>query len=414
MKRSRREDMLKPVQKVEVSDKHVALRIVLFILALLIAIGAFTYALTALLRVPSGWMQIEAAATEISVAPELSFYYYVGSDGRDAKAEKNAVTNAYTEACVNAYKMFDTVTDNQNNVCAVNIKVNETVTVDAALYRAFKTVADYDARLLFMAPIYERRSNIFFSADDFGAQQFDPNFSMQEKTFYDEILEFVNSSADISLDILEQNSVRLNVSARYLAYAKESGIKSFVDFFHMKNAFIVDYIVGALTEKGYNVGFISSIDGFTRTLSGEMADNSITLFDKVGDSPYACAAVTLKQSFAGVNLHGFKIRAGEQYYYKYSDGRIVTPFVSADGKETVSSNFIFGYSKDGDCGSVLIEMLPLFMSEQLNVADVKALSENGIDTVYAKDKTVYYTQSGLDIVVNQKDDSLKYVKQLVE
>ena len=146
MKKSRREEMLKPVQNVEVSDKHVALRVVFFVLAVVIAIGAFAYALIAILNVPNGWMQIEASASEISAANELSFYYYVSSERGEARAEKNAVTQAYSEACVNVYRLFDAITDNGNNVRAVNLNLNKAVSVDPALYQAFKTLSECDVQ----------------------------------------------------------------------------------------------------------------------------------------------------------------------------------------------------------------------------------------------------------------------------
>lgn len=413
MKKSRREEMLKPVQNVEVSDKHVALRVVFFVLAVVIAIGAFAYALIAILNVPNGWMQIEASASEISAANELSFYYYVSSERGEARAEKNAVTQAYSEACVNVYRLFDAITDNGNNVRAVNLNLNKAVSVDPALYQAFKTLSECDVKLLFMAPIYERLSNIFYANGDYEAKQFDPSFNPVEKAFWDEVLTYINNPDDVSLDLLENNAVRLNVSEGYANYAEKNGIKNFVDFFHLKNAFVVDYVVDTLFAKGYKVGFVSSDDGFTRTLSGERSDVTVTLFDGVGGLPVACAQLNFKQSLSAVNLHSFKIRASEQYFYRYSDGTTVSPFVSYDGSSQTCLPFLFGYGFGVKCGDVLKDVLPLFTEEQLDVGKVTDLKERGIHTVYAVDKTVYYTQSDLGIQVNQSGE-VKYEKQFLE
>lgn len=412
MKRTRRESLLKPVQKVEVSNKHVALRVVLFVVALLIAIGAFAYFLTTLLNSSKGWTEITANGDGLSCAGELSFYYYLGSDGRNATTEKKALTQAYTEICANAYRIFDT--SNENNIGAINANPNKIVKVGSPLYQALKAMVECDAKLLLLGPIYERRANIFYANSDFEAQQFDPAFSEQEKTFYEDILTFVNNADDISLEILGDSSVRLNVSERYLEYAKDCGVSNFVDFFYLKNAFIVDYVVDSLVSQDYNIGFISSIDGFTRTLSGKMADNVITLFDSVNGLPYACASIDFKQAISAVNLHNFKIRAYEQYYYYYANGSVVSPFLGVDGSTATSTDFLFCYSKDVKCSQVLLTFLSQYISDNLDVDALKNSAGNGYYCVYVNDKTVCYTQAGLNISVNQNDEDNPYTKQLVE
>ncbi|MCD8014832.1 MAG: hypothetical protein LUG99_16995 [Lachnospiraceae bacterium] len=58
----------------------------------------------------------------------------------------------------------------------------------------------------------------------------------------------------------------LFVSDDHLAYAEETGFLSYIDFFWMKNAFIIDYLTDTLIEKGYTQGASSSYDGFDRNL----------------------------------------------------------------------------------------------------------------------------------------------------
>lgn len=414
MKRTRRESLLKPVKQIEVSEKHVALRIVLFVLAILIAIGAFAYALIALLRVPKGWTVIEVNAQEVNCAADMTFYYYIGEEGRNARAEKKAVVQAYSQACVNAYKIFDTSADSGSNVCAVNRNVNKTVKVDSALYQALKSVVDYDAKLILTAPVYERRAGLFYSADDDEAKIFDPNFSEEEREFYSDVLTFVNNAEDVSLALLDDNTVKLNVSQRYLDFARENDVSVFLDFFHLKNAFIVDYIVEYLTSAGFKAGFISSVDGFVRTLSGQRASNTVMLFDNMDGSPYACASVTFNQSISAVNLHSFKINADEKYYYRYSNGDAVNPYVNANGQSVTCASFIFGYSAEAKCSQILFELLPVFTAERLDEAQLKSLTEKNVYCVYSKDKKVFYSEDGLNMSVNRSDEEHSYEKQLLK
>ena len=145
-----------------------------------------------------------------------------------------------------------------------------------------------------------------------------------------------------------------------------------------------------------------------------MADNVITLFDGVNGLPYACASISFKQAVSAVNLHSFKIRAYEQYFYYYAAGSVVSPFLSVDGSTVTSTDFLFCYSKDAQCSQVLLTFLSQYMSNNLDVDALKNSAGNGYYCVYVNDKTVCYTQSGLNISVNENDEENPYTKQLVE
>ena len=63
-----------------------------------------------------------------------------------------------------------------------------------------------------------------------------------------------------------ENQVCLHVSDAYQAYAAEMGYTAYLDFFWMKNAFLIDYLADTIRGEGYQLGIISSKDGF-RALS---------------------------------------------------------------------------------------------------------------------------------------------------
>ena len=77
---------------------------------------------------------------------------------------------------------------------------------------------------------------------------------------------FTQNPDDISLELSGENQVCLHVSDAYQAYAAEMGYTAYLDFFWMKNAFLIDYLADTIRGEGYQLGIISSKDGF-RALS---------------------------------------------------------------------------------------------------------------------------------------------------
>ena len=136
---------VRPVQKVELSEKNTRQRFIAVIVLLVIASGAFMYALNGLMSNDSGWTNIEVGSSaEINCGDDFIFQYYVGAAGVNATAEKKALTLLYTDSIVKAYKMFssDESFEGITNVYDLNRHPNETMVVDDALYHAFELIAE--------------------------------------------------------------------------------------------------------------------------------------------------------------------------------------------------------------------------------------------------------------------------------
>ena len=121
---------VRPVQKVELSEKNTRQRLIAVIVLLVIASGAFMYALNGLMSNDSGWTNIEASSSaEIHCGDDYIFRYYVGAAGVNATAEKKALTLLYTDSIVKAYKIFssDESFEGITNVYDLNRHPNETM-----------------------------------------------------------------------------------------------------------------------------------------------------------------------------------------------------------------------------------------------------------------------------------------------
>ena len=94
-----------PVEQVEVSNKNVKLRVVLFVLFLVLAIVCFAVVMVVLLRVEAGWFAIttDPSSTK-NCGGEFVFTYYF--DKNQDKNYRQSVASKYTEASEYAYKVF--------------------------------------------------------------------------------------------------------------------------------------------------------------------------------------------------------------------------------------------------------------------------------------------------------------------
>ena len=131
----------KPVERVEVNETGTKKRIVLLIVAILVALGAFGYGISTLTKVETGWYVIEAtSASEMNCAQDFVFRYQLGHSGVSAAAENKALTLLYTDATEKAYQIFNARENSLNfkNLYYLNRTPNKPVQVDAALYEAFE------------------------------------------------------------------------------------------------------------------------------------------------------------------------------------------------------------------------------------------------------------------------------------
>ena len=97
----------KPVEKIQLSEKHIHLRVFLVILLLAVAAVSFTYALTSYLKEETGWKVIKvSSAAKANVGDEFTFQYELGGGETSATAEYKALTILYSDAAVKAYEIF--------------------------------------------------------------------------------------------------------------------------------------------------------------------------------------------------------------------------------------------------------------------------------------------------------------------
>ncbi|MCD8022676.1 MAG: hypothetical protein LUF30_06805 [Lachnospiraceae bacterium] len=375
---------------IELFEGKTALRLVLFLVCLVVAIVAFGNGINALLTTEAGWQTVTVNTTELNCGDDFTFLYNVGAGETSATKEMKAIRSLYTEACVDAYRLFDAgnAYEEYNNVWYLSEHVNEEVEVDPLLYQALETVEESGTRYLYLGPVSSMYTSLMYSKSDEEAKLYDPRYEEELQTFYLELSEYILDSEAIHVELLGENRVMLAVSEEYLAYAEENGITQFIDFSWMKNAFIVDYIADLMTENGYTRGTIMSADGYVRS------------FDSSGDTEFAFSLyhrdgnVVSEESscvYAGVTsivyFHDYPIEGSDFVgYYTYEDGEIRSRYIDPeDGLSKASIAELIASSDTLSCGQLALLTAPLFIADAFEESGVIDLADEGISLKYFSD-----------------------------
>jgi hypothetical protein len=406
----------KPQPAVEVSDKHVSLRFVLLIVFVVVAVVSLTYGFTSLFSTDPGWRTVEVEGGEVSCGQDFVFNYNVGVSGVDATQEYRSLTSLYTQACRKAYRLFSNeVTDTPGNLFAVNSHINEAVEVDPALYQAFQTVQHYGSRLLYMAPVYAEQERMFSYTNELDAMRYDPAQNPEIMAYIGQMVVFTNDPAHVDLELLENNQVKLTVSAEYLAFAEENGITEFLDFGWTENAFIIDYLAQSMIDGGYTRGCISSYDGFSRNLDVSGESYSFNIFDRLGNDLHMPAKLDYTGVMSIVYLRNYPMSGQSMdrwHYMSFSNGTIATVFLDpADGVSKSATDNLVSYSKDATCSQILMESAAVYLADTLDEGAIAAMQENGIYSIWFEGETLRFNQTDIHL---RLDESLNYTAQLVK
>lgn len=411
--RDRNDRHPKPVKRIELLEKYPKSRLILTILLIVIGVGALGYALIGYLTADTGWTTIEADSSELNCSDELIFQYHIGAGELSATAEKKAVSALYTETTEKAYQLFHTSMpfDGVKNLYYINRHPNEEIEVDEVLYKAFSLLEKYDSRTIYLAPIYIQYNNLFGCNDDAETVDFDPYQNEEMAAYFAEISTFAKDEHAVGIELLGDNSIRLFVSEAYLEYASEAGFSEFIDFYWMKNAFIVDYIADTMKVNGYVLGSISSYDGYVRNLDDfSNSEYAFNLFNRVGNTVHQAGVMKYNHAMSIVFLRDYPANSLDwQHYYEFRNGIVRTAYIDvADGFCKSAVHNLVAYSRNNSCAEIMLQVIPVYIADFFDAKNLSLLVEQGIYAVYGEEHTIYYNEPDLRLTDLYDKDGVRY------
>ena len=408
----------RPVKRIELSEKNFKPRVILAVILLIVGLIAIGYALSGWLNEEAGWVTVEVNSSEPNCKDDFVFTYYVGAGEASATNEKKQISALYSEASVKAYKLFDRYESYEGmaNIHYLNTHVNQTVEVDSVLYKAFELFRENGSRYLYLGAIHSEYSNLFFGYEDSPiSEDMDPYTNSEIEEYFGKLTEYAEDSEHINLELLGDNRVMLKVSEEYLAFAEENGIEVFIDFFRMKNAFVVDYFADVMMANGFTYGSISSFDGYARNLDNRGNTYALNFFDLYEKELFIAGKMIYSRSASLVSLRSYPMGELDSYWFYESaiSGKIIPPYVDYDGLYRSAVNNLTSYSTELGCAEMIVKLMPVFIDEYLDTESLNALCDSGISSIWGKNGVIYYNDETLKFEELYEGGGIKYSKQLI-
>ena len=388
--RGRREPHLPRVERIELSDSHVKVKMAAAVLLLVGGVALIVYSLVSFLSAEAGWQEIEAdAGSELHCGEDFTFLYELGKGETAVNKEKRELTALYSDAARTAYEIFniDFEMEGIANLWYINHHPNEEITVDLALYDAFSILSEDGGRWIYLGPAYSIYDNLFYMQSSDGAIDFDPRLNSYIGELFQEICEFAGDPKSVNLELLGNNTVRLNVSQEYLDFAAKEELEDFIDFYWLKNAFIADYIAEKLLSKGYARGVISSYDGFVRCLDEEGTAFTFKLYHAEGNVITAEGSLEYIGPRSFVTFKNYPLNPRDsRRYLLLADGTVRTPYLGLeDGLDRCAIGELTAYSRDGGCAEIALKMAFVYIADEFRADMLDSLADAGIYSVYWED-----------------------------
>ena len=385
---------IRPVTKLELSEANIKLRWIAIAVCLAVAAVAIGYGFHAALSTEPGWQQVTPLSEEVSCASEFVLMYDFGVGDINPTAAHKKLEAVYGDLTVSAYRLFSPDAQGEDNLQYLNAHVNETVTVAPALYDALEQIDAAGSRYPFLAPVQGLYDAVYLSATDAEAALYDPMKNEELARHAREMAAVCADPAMIRLEILGENQVKLVASPEYLAFAAENEITVFLDFGWMTNAFIIDYMADALEEAGFDAGYLSSYDGFTRNLYGRGKGFSQNVYHRVGNDVYMPAVLEYAGPMSIVTLRNFPLSDQERWmYYAYQDGTVTSVYLDPqDGSSRTSIDGLTAYSREKGCAEILLKTTPVFIAENFDAYALEMLAHDGIESIRCHEKGIVCTE----------------------
>ena len=376
-----RESLPKPVQRIQLDERHSRLRVILLVGAQALAAGALIFAVRTLLHVETGWQRIEPIeGAGLTCADEFVLTYHIGTVPGSAKTELKSLQAAFTQAASEAYWRYTPYGSQvgSRNLWWLNRHPNEAAQVDEKLYRAFAgSLAS--GRWLYLGPVYEQYESLFSSRSDAEAASVDPALNAEAAEFVRQVMAYIRDPEAITLELQEDRTVCLRVSDAYLAFAEEWEITNLIDFGWQRNAYIADDLAEDLTALGLTHGFFSSVDGFTRCMEADLQLQTPLQAVRRGSAAAAAEAVLTGAESAAVLRILPLMQSETARSYRYADGSLRYPYLSLeDGLPRSGADTLLAASADKRCGELLESILPAWMEDGDPAALAARLSGSGI------------------------------------
>lgn len=401
------------LKQIEVSNKNVKLRLVFAIVFLVLGVALIGYWIYGLVTKEPGWYTIEITQGHTELNDELIFNYCIGdNDELSAADEHKLITTVYSTEAGKAAELFDVYKsyDDVVNLYTINQKPGEALKVENALYEAFELMEKYESRILYMAPIFSDYRNLCASQTEQDAKLCDPHTDEETRLYFEQVMKYASDPEMIRVELLDDNKVSLYIAEEYREFLDKHEIKDYIDFGWLTNAFVVDYVADVMISRGYTSGNITSYDGYTRNFDESDERYAFNVFDRIKENVYPAAVAQYKGPISMVFLRNYPMSTLDMsVYFAYSDGNYAHRYADTiNGVYKSALNNLVSYSYNVGCAEVALMMADTFIADELDLANIDAMADKQVYSVWCIDKTIYCNDGKITLSDLYSKDDVSY------
>ena len=353
----------------DISTKHLTLRIILFALAVAVAVAAFVYGIKKLGGNEAGWSVISARADGDAprYAVNVRLMYDLEGKSRSIRELKNEIADAYSTALGRLYKLLDAEKDYpgyEGNLADLNKRYNRDVTLPQELfdilYDALERTGRGEGYSIYAAPLYAEWERIAYAAD---AADFDPRADAGMAERLQAIAAQCSDRENCRLEIVDRDAcvVRLHVADAYLDFLSEYELpRILLDLNALHDAYLLRGVAAALEERGFSSGFLYTTGGMTLSLSGHM-DGDYVIYSYVNNTAQTAATIPVAPGTACGVFNAFPTEEGEAGFYT-AEGMLRCAARPALTGEDVPLRSAFVLRRDGDIAEAAYEAYCAFLT----------------------------------------------------
>ena len=402
-------------QDIELNTKNIALRTVLFVLALAVAVGAFAYGVAGMGHKDAGIYEVEAEPDESLplYGGEMTLKYRFRGSSNEIRAQLNEVRSVYSAALKRAYIYFDarTAREGWTNLASLNEAPGQDVRLEpevfAALLDAYELTKRQEGYNLFAGALYSAWLELLYLEEP---ETMDPLNDAQTRARLERVAAVVNDPGQFNLEIVDKDRcvVRFSYSdaVRDLLAEYELG-QTALDLNVLRDAFELRYIAATLEERGWHEGYLTTHTGLALALSG-YGEGEYCLYGRVENDAVSALKADSGAGSAFSQVRVFPYYEGEYGFYSVGEGAAEVrrhPYLTTTGAYPGALESSCVLAPDGDVVAARWENLRLNACATATEAETlaRASARPIAWIVPGEEKTVHVNAAGEGILKPDAD-----------
>lgn len=404
MKKKKNEDI-----KLNISDKHIPLRIVIFVVSFIIAIGAIGFGVYSCSNKGlenSGWVNFDLSLYNdndyIGYNNDIRLMYYVDGDKAQVKNTNKLVRDLFIQKAKMVYSLIDSTPDynyKTNGISYINNHINEKIEIEERLYNILSDALD-KTNLNESYSLYSGLINSFwktnFTLNYSLNKNIDPLLDNKNKADLELIKQACKKENNLKLKLDKEDDkfyATLNVDQEVVSLVDDLSLEAnYLDLNSLFNSYYLQEVYQDFIDANLTKGYFYAETGEIIFMSDSFVDeNNIIIYDKT-NKVFPVGIVSSSGACNVSQIRTFGVNNNTNFYSFIHDNQVINRSLYYDYKE--------GYNNETFTISSIVSKKKLVDLTYMNLyltlkGDLSLYQEKLIDQEYAavikkdEERTIY-------------------------